>query len=343
MKIEIGESLYYSWLKHKQKCQIVQTNWKISNSWDKCNKGLSETIIKDIKDKEELKVYDIFKKNSGLDQIIKQAECDVIGIHFEGILTLPKIIAIDVAFHENGLNYGKYKITIAKVLYKCIRTALCILLYFGSTDAEIIFASPKVNENICQQIGNCLSIIQKILNGKGLKFQFILHANDDFKTILDEIINECSNIADTSELFVRSIQLESLFENKKKQNKSVLSLSSDSSNIKIGKLVTDQLRPILQQSTSLTSIEINRLMDSQESYNLFGLSYPLLVKKTDGNFDKNRYYKESIIINNEEYYLCNMWYERQRNKLENWINNHQLPTSTLDQQGNNYEEGMEQF
>ena len=33
MKIEMGESLFYSWLRHVKECQIVQTNWKTSPQW----------------------------------------------------------------------------------------------------------------------------------------------------------------------------------------------------------------------------------------------------------------------------------------------------------------------
>ena len=34
MKIEIGESLMLSWLKHIKKCQTAQLNWKAStHSW----------------------------------------------------------------------------------------------------------------------------------------------------------------------------------------------------------------------------------------------------------------------------------------------------------------------
>ena len=33
MKIEIGESLIYSWLRHVKLCQIVQNNWKVSPKW----------------------------------------------------------------------------------------------------------------------------------------------------------------------------------------------------------------------------------------------------------------------------------------------------------------------
>lgn len=34
MKIEMGESLFYSWLRHVKECQMVQTNWKISPKWE---------------------------------------------------------------------------------------------------------------------------------------------------------------------------------------------------------------------------------------------------------------------------------------------------------------------
>jgi len=33
MKIEMGESLFYSWLRHVKECQIVQTNWTTSQKW----------------------------------------------------------------------------------------------------------------------------------------------------------------------------------------------------------------------------------------------------------------------------------------------------------------------
>ena len=33
MKIEMGESLFYSWLRHIKGCQVVQTNWKASPQW----------------------------------------------------------------------------------------------------------------------------------------------------------------------------------------------------------------------------------------------------------------------------------------------------------------------
>lgn len=45
MKIEIGESLLYSWLRHEKKCQLVQMNWKASPAWELKHAGEVENVI----------------------------------------------------------------------------------------------------------------------------------------------------------------------------------------------------------------------------------------------------------------------------------------------------------
>ena len=105
MKIEIGESLALSYLKHVKKCTIYQTNWKISSQWTKLN----EKAVKEAFNK--INEYDAFKnvfpnKNLAievrLEQILKQAEIDILGMNQEE----KKIYAMDVAFHKDGLRYS---------------------------------------------------------------------------------------------------------------------------------------------------------------------------------------------------------------------------------------------
>ena len=46
MKIEIGESLMSSWLRHVKHCQIVQSNWKPSvTTWKLHNEELVKEIM----------------------------------------------------------------------------------------------------------------------------------------------------------------------------------------------------------------------------------------------------------------------------------------------------------
>lgn len=105
MKIEIGESLALSYLKHVKKCVLYQNNWKISSKWAKPDEDENEEkITLEKKTFNEINIHfnNIFK--SSFNQTLKQAEIDALGMDKEG-----KIYAIDIAYHEKGLSYDKDK------------------------------------------------------------------------------------------------------------------------------------------------------------------------------------------------------------------------------------------
>lgn len=78
MKIEMGESLAASWLRHVYGCRVVQTNWKPSPRWEEKN----YTEIKELVDeaREKFGELNVFKKNTDVAQVLHQTECDVIGL-----------------------------------------------------------------------------------------------------------------------------------------------------------------------------------------------------------------------------------------------------------------------
>ena len=141
MKIEIGESLALSYLKHVKKCVIYQNNWKISSRWRESDKGnnnknitLEEKIFNEIK----TRFNGVFK--SSFNQTIKQAEIDALGIDQNG-----KIYTIDIAYHEDGLRYSsKSEETKEKLIKKFLSSYMMLLRYFPDRDYEITFASPRV-------------------------------------------------------------------------------------------------------------------------------------------------------------------------------------------------------
>lgn len=210
MKIEIGESLIYSWLRHEKQCQLVQTNWKASPYWNLDNyedlRALAEKFGQYYSDKY---TYDIFKGCS-LEQFLKQAEIDAMGIAFSQ--SAQSIIAVDVAFHEGGLNYGDKETTVIKLIQKCVRIALCLYGFFNIATGEIIFASPKINpatETLLSPIFIELSDLMKQL---GLEFNVLLYCNDTFySNVMEPILTKGAKVADTTELFLRSIQLYRMF------------------------------------------------------------------------------------------------------------------------------------
>ncbi len=100
MQLEIAESLCPSYLRHVKGCWLVQTNWKTSEHWvkQKSDSDLESSFesMRRLFDPDGM----IFKKTKDASQFLKQGEIDVVGVGQDG-----SVQALDVAFHEDGLNY----------------------------------------------------------------------------------------------------------------------------------------------------------------------------------------------------------------------------------------------
>ena len=257
MKIEMGESLFYSWLRHVKECQIVQTNWKTSSQWTLLHEDeLEKMMVATDSFFSEKYGYSIYKKTSSLSQLLLQAECDAIGISKQDGIN--KIYAVEVAFHESGGNYGNKVSTIMKITAKCLRTAMCIYGYLDIKEAEIVFASPKVNPSVLQGVKPCLEAAQRITDDLGYGFKFRLFANDDFYSkVLKPILKVSRGVSDTNELFIRGYHMLQMFD----KSDSVDDLTSDGySELKIGKLAQLVMRPILESGT-ISEGELRLLQD----------------------------------------------------------------------------------
>lgn len=343
MKIEIGESLFYSWLRHVKECQIVQTNWKISPKWEiKFSDDLENIMSKTDELFFNKYRYKIYKQNTSLKQLLQQAECDALGVCVSDGVS--EIYAVDVAFHESGLNYGGLDETVARVVKKCLRTAMCVYGYFGVKKAEIIFASPKINRQILDALCPCFVDINNIMQEMGFEFDFRIIANSDFSNlVLEPILEVSGNVVDTAELFMRSYQMLSLFdkkslkdmENTEKQKLKVgiysYQRSKDYVNIKnnqdeyaelkVGQIARIIMREILE-SGKVDANEISWLQNEKYSKDTLGLNYPALVI-ANNEYDARRYYVDPVFINGVYYKLCNDWYEGVTNDdrplLIDWI------------------------
>jgi hypothetical protein len=128
VKIEIGESLIFSWLRHVQGCPIAQTRWKPSSTWAIRNEPALARDFEAMRDIAGQRLgFGVFKKSS-FQQFIRQAEIDVLGLRFSDDGTAA--IAVDSAFHENGVQYGDLKETVGRILKKMIRAAFALEAYF---------------------------------------------------------------------------------------------------------------------------------------------------------------------------------------------------------------------
>lgn len=312
MKIEMGESLFNSWLRHVKECQVVQLNWKPSPSWQLQDEGslkrFMEVTDKHYQDKYGYSIY----KNNSLSQLLIQAEADAVGICIsdEGM----EIHAIDVAFHESGLNFGGRQETVIRVIKKLIRTALCIVGYIGVARGEIIFASPKIRNAIAGDLELCVAGLNTLFVENGYGFTARVIANDDFNDlVLKPILIASDGVSDTSELFMRGYQLIKMFGDERARQRTMKSadnkpVSDDTlSELKVGKIAQTLLRETLESGT-IDDEEIRLMQTKNYSKSAFGIDFPLLVPAGE-EYDSVRYYAKPLIIRDVQYQLCSQWFE----------------------------------
>ncbi len=235
------------------------------------------------------------------------------------------IYAIDVAFHESGLNYGGRAETTSSVIKKCLRTAMCLLGYFDVKSGTIIFASPKINNSVLNDINATLEHMDTIFKNLQLDFKIRIIANDDFsKKILQPVLSTLDDVADTSELFMRSLQMYNLFSAKQSSSKPNKSSAPKElapidyegldgvEEMKIGTIVRTILSKKLQSNT-IPKEEIERMQDKDYCIETFHIRYPLLLKTNQNDTRPERYYATPIKIYEDRYFLCSEWYEMASN------------------------------
>lgn len=182
-----------------------------------------------------------------------------------------------MAFHGAGLNYGSKDETVMKVIAKGIKTAMCLYGYMNCSDGEIIFASPKIHNAVLELLLPCVEEVNSIFRNMGLDFKMRIIANDDFNdSVLKPILLVSNGIADTSELFIRSYQMYSMFGDVSKPTKErktytrtegiseEIDLQDESiyKELKVGKLANVVLRKMLENGFA-TSEEITFMQTVQ--------------------------------------------------------------------------------
>ena len=337
MKIEMGESLFLSWLRHVKQCQIVQLNWKTSTSWQLSNEQQVEKLMNHCRSYFRKKYgRELLGRKGGQSytQILKQGEIDVLGIELSKN-SIASIYAVDVAFHEHGLRYGKTpQDAVTRVVKKMIRSTMIIMSYFGMNKGDIIFASPKINPSTYMPLQKVFDDINSLMRDMKLKFTFLLYGNSDFeKHIIAPVVQLSNEVADTSELFMRSIQMYHLFVGKGTTirpqmdtiQRTVKETPQSTDEIKIGQLVRTTFRQLFA-NRKVTKRMADSLMDLEYSKQTFGLSFPVLrrigdrhplSKQIQDDKGRSRYWSEEF--GNGRYLICSQWYARHRKKFLDWV------------------------
>ncbi len=198
MKIEVSESLCYSYLRHVKRCWLVQTNWKPSAHWKRRRDDQElDTLFQEMRRRFD-EGSTVFKRTSSVRQLMQQGEVDVVGVDQEGC-----IHAMDVAFHEGGLNHVDGAAN--RVLKKMLRTNLLLAAYAPQVaGSQIYFVSPKVQRAVESALERAFSDLRE----QYTEVHWHLLINGAFREqVVRKTLAKTDSVADTSELFARSVKL----------------------------------------------------------------------------------------------------------------------------------------
>lgn len=325
MKVEIGESLGYSFLRHVKKCWLVQTNWKASEHWAVSNPSELEQSFRSMREKFDPK-GSVFGKTTSSSQLLKQGELDVVGVGTDG-----SVYTVEIAFHEGGLLYNGG--TVNQVLKKMLRTKLILDAYHpGKAKRHIYFASPKVNPTT-------QGSLEKTFDQLRQEYQSIdwqLLTNKKFtEELLTPTLAKVGTAADTSELFMRSVKLLelggllNLGDEAANPRQETPTSALDTSGKEIGQiqpLVRNLMQTVLEGFPGLlTESDISDLMDRGYCQERLGLElggFALLRQKDDGReiSGHDRYWAK---VYADRFYVTSQWWKdshhRNADALLHWV------------------------
>lgn len=324
MKIEVAESLVYSYLKHVEGCRIIQTNWKTSGKWEITRYDTHHARILFEKINKSKNFNRIFKNNS-FDQLIKQAEIDVLGLN----PAENSIFGIDVAFHEAGLNYGGATETSERVFKKIFRTILIMQSYFKDFDKfNSYFVTPKANPSHENSLRDLIHEANEIINDESISIKLL--TNDEFfDEIVTPVLKEIENENDTSELFSRAFKLlrldnrkqpeESIKTNRIRKSTALNTIKTTENDMKIGQFVQFSIIKAFENNL-ISKEEIIKLQDKEYSKQVFNQNFEILrssEKEITDEGGRCRYYTKSKFCG--DYYLTSQWFEYHWTPFKNWL------------------------
>ena len=316
MKIEIGESLGYSYLRHVKGCWLVQANWKASEHWTREKKDADlEAMFDAVRSKFDREGR-VFKQTGDAARLLKQGEIDVVGVDQEG-----GIHAMEVAFHESGLNYGGGSET--RILKKLLRTLMVLRAYHPS-DARlsIYFVSPKVNPGVQKPLEDVFDA----LRAEYPSVEWHLFTNRMFvERMMRPALEKSNTVADTSELFVRAAKLLELSEippaersRRASSTRTTGATTHSPGTPPVAPAASSRLQPLVRDLMRTLLVRCPTLLDDADRRNLIDRSYckdelglrignlALLRRAVEGRIiaEHARYYEEDY----GGFYVCSQWW-----------------------------------
>src|SRR5690606_38577264 len=205
MKIEIGEFLILSWLRHVRGCVVTQMNWSPSPAWDIARARELGAGFEAIRAFSVEAVGAPILGDADFASFIRAARIDVLGLRPNRRAREVEALAVDTAINDSELPHGDAEETITRLIQRMLRAGFALAAYLNPRQASVVFATPWLAQTIREEVQRRLARLETRLASQrhpalsDLHFRVIADA-DFADEIVQPVLEHVDTVAATSAL-----------------------------------------------------------------------------------------------------------------------------------------------
>src|SRR5690606_5836892 len=205
MKIEIGEFLILSWLRHVRGCVVTQMNWSPSPAWGIARERELGAAFEALRGFFAEAAGAPILGNADVGSFIRDARIDVLGLRLRRPAREVEAIAVDSAINDSELPHGDAEETIVRLIQRMLRAGFALAGYLNPRQASVVFATPWLAQPIREEVQRRLTRLEARLAAQrrpalsDLRFRVIADA-DFADEIVQPVLEHVDAVAATSAL-----------------------------------------------------------------------------------------------------------------------------------------------
>lgn len=335
MKIEIGEFLILSWLRHVRGCVVTQMNWSPSPAWTVGRERELRAAFEAVRGFCDDAIGGPIFEKCDFGSFVRHARIDVLGLRLDRAAGGIEAIAVDSAINETELPHGNAEETAVRLIQSMMRAGFALAAYLNPGNASVVFATPWLAKALRQDVQRHLARLETRLAAQRhpavSRLRFRVIADADFADeIVQPVLEHVDAVAATSGLAGQTEQ------SARPGNAGTGSARRGSdrpikATARGGGRIGEHVRRTMAElaaSDRLTARIVGNLLDPRYCKARFNLGHPFL-KPVDrsvplsrqGN-DRNgrgRYWKKPLKVGDHEFLICNNWFAWQRDAFDAWV------------------------
>jgi hypothetical protein len=335
MKIEIGEFLILSWLRHVRGCVVTQMNWSPSPAWPVARERELRATFETVRRFADDTIGRSSFEQIDFESFVRRASIDVLGLRVDRDGGGTEAIAVDSAINDIELPHGNTEETIVRLIQRMTRAGFALAAFLEPRQASVVFATPWLATAVRQEVQRHLGLLELRLAEQRdralshLRFRVIADA-DFADEIVQPVMEHVGAVADTSGQVGQpqpSMRLESAGNGSAPRGGARPLKLKGKEGGRIGEHVRRTMNK-LAASGRLTARIVGDLLDPRYCKARFDLRYPFLQRVDHGvqlsrqgndRHGRGRYWKKPLKLGHQEFLMCNDWYDRQRDAFDAWV------------------------